>query len=281
MSNSIGGERGGSILGLVPSRLLFDKGLVVSLAAPFRWLFDFALPPRCPACSVIVANPHAFCSECWQKLNFLAGPACSSCDLPLPYATDEMQQCGACLARAPAHAGIKAAVAYGDVARHVALRLKYGGRIGLARIIADQLARYRNSMPDGTLFVPVPLHWSRLWARGFNQSALIAAELVKGSEYRHVPDLLKRTKRTALLRGLSKRDRAKMVAGAFEVHPRWQDTLSKSPVVLVDDIYTSGATSDACVKALKKGGAELVTIFCWARVLPIGLETGDSIDAIP
>ncbi len=249
------------------------------LAAPLRMILDFALPPRCPACSTIVNDPHAFCQECWQKLHFLAGPACALCDLPLPYAADELAQCGACLAQPPRHSGIKAAVSYGDIARNVALRLKYGGRIGLAKIIADALRRHVNGVHMGSILVPVPLHWSRLWWRSFNQSALIASELHKGSDADLVPDLLLRKRRTPLLRGLSPRERSKVVKGAFVLNPKWQDRVKGAHILLVDDVYTSGATTDACVRTLKKAGAASVTILCWARVLPLGLEIDEQREA--
>jgi ComF family protein len=264
---------------------LFDKPDVALshqqiLAAPLRALADFALPPRCPGCSQIVNDPHAFCQTCWQQLDFLAGPACSRCDLPLPFETADGAECAACIASPPRHAGIKAAVAYGDVSRNVALRLKYGGRIGLAKIIADATRRHLSTVPAGALLVPVPLHWTRLWWRSFNQSALIASELHKGSDTRSVPDLLIRKRRTPLLRGLSAKERAKMVTGAFAINPKFQSIVQHAKILLVDDVYTSGATTDACVKVLKKAGAASVTIFCWARVLPAGLETGakDNVD---
>jgi ComF family protein len=243
------------------------------LAAPFRAVLDFALPERCPSCGAIVPSGGAFCGDCWSTLTFLGNPACESCDLPLPYESEDRLQCAACLAKPPRHNGIKAAVAYGDVARDVALKLKYGGRIGLAKMIANQLMRHARDLPDDALLAPVPLHWTRLWTRSFNQSVLIGQEVSQMSGLSHCPDLLRRTKRTTPLGGLSGKERRKMVAGAFDIHPKRIDLVKRRHIVLVDDIYTSGATTDACVRALKKGGAASVMILCWARVLPQGLET--------
>ena len=250
---------------------------MVDFAVPFRAIVDFALPPRCPACSAIVPEPHRFCGTCWQSLDFLAGPCCAGCDLPLPFDPGGDALCGTCLVKRPAHAGIKAAVAYGDIARNVALRLKYGGRIGLARIIADQLARYAPELPHNALLVPVPLHWTRLWARSFNQSALIAQELAQQSGHEHVPDLMLRTRRTQPLRAMAPKERAKTVSGVFAINPRWAEKVSGRAIALVDDVYTSGATTDACVRMLKKQGAASVTIMCWARVLPVGLVRDNSL----
>jgi ComF family protein len=242
------------------------------LTAPFRSIVNFALPERCPSCGVIVPAGGAFCGECWNTLTFLGQPACKSCDLPLPYESDDRLECGACLAKPPRHDGIKAAVAYGDVARDVALKLKYGGRIGLAQMIAQQLQRHMRELPAEALLVPVPLHWTRLWSRSFNQSALIAKEVAQMSGLEHCPDLVIRTRRTTPLGGLSGKQRHKMVAGAFALHPKRVALALARHIILVDDVYTSGATTDACVRVLKKGGAASVTILCWARVLPQGID---------
>jgi len=237
-------------------------------------LIDFALPPRCPSCGVITPEPNRFCSECWQKLHFLTEPSCSTCDLPLPFEPGGSadMQCAACLAQPPRHSGIKAAVAYGDISREIALKLKHGGKIGLARLIAEALRRHLYQLPSEALLVPVPLHWTRLWARRYNQSALIAGELARLSGLEHCPDMLIRTRKTQSLGGLSARERAAMVKNAFVPNRKQQHRLTARPVILVDDVYTSGATADACTKALLKAGAGSVMLFCWARVLPQAME---------
>jgi ComF family protein len=116
---------------------------------------------------------------------------------------------------------------------------------------------------DATLLVPVPLHRWRLWGRGFNQAALIADALSVASGVAHDPLLLRRTKRTPALRGMNPRQRRDAVRAAFTVERR----IEEGHVILVDDVYTSGATADACARALLKAGAGKVTILCWARVL--------------
>ena len=151
-------------------------------------------------------------------------------------------------------------MAYGPVARNVALRLKYGGRLAFATTVARLMARH---LPDdAALLVPVPLHRWRLWGRGFNQAALIASSL---SRLRNVPQnplLLRRTRATPALIGMNPRQRADAVRAAFAVKAK-----VTGHVVLVDDVYTSGATADACTRALRKAGADRVTILAWARVL--------------
>jgi ComF family protein len=257
---------------LVPRKFMSDKCLMQALTLPLKTLVDFALPSRCPACGVITPEQNQFCAGCWQQLHFLAEPSCSTCDLPLSFAGSEDAQCAACLAAPPRHAGIKAAIAYGDIARDIALKLKYGGKIGLAGLIAKLLTRHMADVSGDAILVPVPLHWTRLWRRRYNQSALIAQELARSTGRDHYPDLLVRTRRTMPLGGLSRRQRAATVKGAFAINKRCSEAAKGRAVVLVDDVYTSGATTDACVATLLKAGATKVTIFCWARVLPEALE---------
>jgi len=225
-----------------------------------------ALPPRCPGCGAVVRGDHRFCVDCWGSLNFLGPPWCATCSAPFAIDRGPDAQCAACLDHPPRHAGARAAVAYGPVARTLALRLKYGGRLAFATTAARLMARH---MPgDASLLVPVPLHRWRLWGRGFNQAVLIAGALTRETGVPHDPLVLRRGKRTPALRGMSPRQRREAVRGAFTV----ARPLDGAHVVLVDDVYTSGATADACTRALLKRGAAKVTILCWARVV------GDSFD---
>jgi ComF family protein len=160
-------------------------------------------------------------------------------------------------------------LAYGDVARKVALKLKYGRRIGLARLIAAHMARHvpiegREEM----LIVPVPLHRWRLWWRGFNQSALIGDRLGRLTGVGVNKDILVRMRRTPSLRGLGVRQRRRAVEGAFKVDNGRREVLVERTILLIDDVHTTGSTAQACAKALLRGGARDVHLLCWARALP-------------
>ncbi|AOH85369.1 amidophosphoribosyltransferase [Sphingomonas panacis] len=233
------------------------------LAAPLQFVAGLALPPRCPGCGAVTGEDHRFCATCWGALRFLAPPWCATCQVPFEHEYGISEQCADCLAAPPRHAGVFAAVAYGDIARTVALRLKYGGRIAFAETVGRQMARL---MPAGAdLIVPVPLHRWRLWSRGFNQAALIATSLARASGVPTDPLALRRTRATPMLRGLGVTARARAVKGAFAVSR--PERVAGKAVALVDDIYTSGATTDACTAALLAAGATSVAILCWARVL--------------
>ncbi len=228
---------------------------------------DFALPPRCPGCGSIVEGDHRFCAACWQALDFLGPPACAMCALPLPHDAGDGALCGACHAAPRAFDRAYAAVAYGEVARTVALRLKYGGRPGLARTMAGPMARLVRDAPPDLLVAAVPLHRWRLWSRGYNQALLIARSVAARTGLACVPDLLVRTRATPVLRGLGGTARARTVAGAFAVPQHHRAPIRGRAVLLVDDVFTSGATAEACAKALKRAGAAEVRLLCWARVL--------------
>lgn len=234
------------------------------LKGALRPMVDYALPPRCPGCGAIVGEDFAFCLSCWGGMEFLGAPCCARCGLPFPHDMGEGAECGACMADPPAWDGARAVLAYGDVARTVALRLKYGRRIGMARLIARQMLRHVGD--EEAVIVPVPLHRWRLWQRGFNQSALIADHLGRMTGWPVDKRALQRVKRTAPLRGMNPAQRARTVRGAFALGKG--QALRGRRVLLIDDIHTSGATAAACAKQLKRGGAGQVHLLCWARVLP-------------
>ncbi len=173
--------------------------------------------------------------------------------------------CAACLAVPPEHDGVHAAVAYADIARNVALALKYARRPGVARTIAALLGPRLPPMPDA-LLVPVPLHRWRLWSRGFNQSLAIARALAAESAQTVRGEAMVRTRATPVLRGMTPQQRRHAVKSAFRAIERFDGR----DVVLVDDVYTTGATANACARVLKRAGARRVIVATWARVVADG-----------
>lgn len=233
-----------------------------------RRVVDFALPPRCPGCGLIVQEEHSFCLECWSQLVFLGEPCCARCGLPFEHdGGGSDAECGACLAEPPRFDSARAAVAYGEIPRKVALKLKYGGRPGVAETMARLMARHLQDGGGGALLAPVPLHRWRIWKRGYNQAALIASALSRRSGAPLALDLLERTRATPYLRGMGPRERAATVRGAFRVPARRREALGGRDVILVDDVFTSGATAGACASVLKRAGAKQVSLLSWARVV--------------
>ncbi|MGN6156068.1 MAG: ComF family protein [Sphingomicrobium sp.] len=228
----------------------------------FRSVLDFALPPRCGGCGAIVDDVDSFCADCWRKLEFLQG-GCLRCGLPLQ-ATDA-ETCAACLASPPRLDRIRAAVGYDEISRSIALRLKYGRKTALARTMSRYMRPLVEALPSDALLVPVPLHPPRLWGRGFNKSAIVARELSRRTGLPVAVDALRRTRSTPPLKGMGIRQRRRVVAGAFRANPGAE--LRGRTVVLVDDVFTTGSTANACARVLKRAGAERVDLISWARVI--------------
>jgi len=227
-----------------------------------RQLLDFALPPRCAGCGEIVAEVHSFCPDCWTRIEFLGESGCTTCGLPLE--ATEAEECGVCVAKPPRISRTRSAVAYDEISRSIAIRLKYGRKVALARTMARFMAPLVQR-DDHAILVPVPLHRTRLWQRGFNQSVLVAREIARATGLRSEPSLLRRVKRTPPLKGMNRRQRRKVVAGAFQVEKSLE--LQGRTVVLIDDVLTTGSTANACARALQRAGAKRVELVSWARVI--------------
>ena len=230
-------------------------------------LLDYALPPRCPACGDIVTETQAFCADCWRSIEFLGDPLCRVCGLDLPsQAMGEEAQCGACLAEPPPFDRARAVMRYGEVGRGIAHRLKYSRRVSLARVMAAQMRRLiQLEEGEEAMFVPVPLHRWRIWSRGFNQAALIGRQLSRFTGLPLETGLLKRTVNTPPLHSLGRRKRAQTLKGAFALADGAKDRIRGKTVILIDDIWTTGATASACAQLLKHGGAARVEVICWTR----------------
>lgn len=236
--------------------------------APF---VDLVYPPRCPACGEGTGEQGGLCATCWSDLAIPGNPSCALCQRPFgDSGPAEGAICAPCLGNPPIHDGIAAGTLYTDTSRKLVLALKHGRQIALAPLLARLIAARIVPCEEERLLIPVPLHRWRLWHRGFNQAALLARELEKSGHGLLTVDGLVRTKRTPSLGGMGAKARARALAGAIAV--RRPDAVKGRHILLVDDVLTSGATSTACVKALKRAGAKSVVIACFARVLDEALD---------
>ncbi len=253
-----------SLSGTEPSRL-------TRFAAPFRAAFgavlDVALPPLCPACRELVGG-NGLCASCWSKLSLIAPPYCERLGIPFAYDPGPGVLSMQAIADPPAYHRARAAVRYDEIARALVHSLKYGDRLDLAPTAGRWMARAgRELLQDADALVPVPLHWRRLWARRFNQSAMLAKAISEVSGVPVADNALKRVKVTAQQVGLSQAERASNVQGAFRVPPEGRGEVKGRNLVLIDDVLTSGATADACARALLRAGARRVDVVVFARVV--------------
>jgi ComF family protein len=239
----------------------------MTLSQTFAPLIDLVFPPRCPLCGEGLTAQLGLCATCWSGLAIPGAPNCALCQRPFSEGTADQSVCAPCLAEPPRHDGIAAGTLYNDTSRRLVLAFKYGQRIALAQMMARLIAARMPEAGADWLVVPVPLHRWRLWRRGFNQAALLGGEIARLHGAKLVVDGLERRKPTPSLGGLGRMARARALSGAIAAHPRHAASFRQAKVVLVDDVLTSGATSSACVSALKRAGASKVVVACFARVL--------------
>ena len=213
-----------------------------TLMAGLSPVVDLIYPPRCPLCGAPLAQQGGLCLDCWSQLDLLDGPE-----------TEE---------------DVVAACHYNEISRQIVLKYKHGGRLALSELMAQLMAQklLDRAVVDAPLLVPVPLHRWRLWGRGFNQSALLAKELARLGKGELCVDALVRSKRTPSLGGLGKQARRDALKNAIAATPGREAKLKGRDVIIVDDVYTTGSTSSACVKAAREAGAANVRVACFARV---------------
>lgn len=242
------------------------------LDSPWRGRFQTVLrlvyPPLCLGCGGQVEDEFGLCGPCWRDMRFIGGLVCDLCGTPLPGDDDgHPAQCDECLATVRPWARGRAALLYRDMGRRLILRLKHGDRHDLAVPAGRWMARaVRPILQEGAIVAPIPLHWSRLLRRRYNQAALLSAALSAEIGAEHVPDLLRRVRRTRSLDGLDRRTRFDMLRDGLKVAPRWHAHLAGRPVLLVDDVMTSGATFSAAAQACIAAGAAEICVVSLARV---------------
>ena len=193
------------------------KRAVDALRTVLRTTVDLALPPLCPACREPVEG-RGLCPVCWSKLSFITRPYCERLGIPFVYDPGPGILSMEAIADPPAYHRARAAVRFDDVARALVHGLKYSDRLDLAPMMGHWIGQAgRELLAEADGLIPVPLHWRRLWARRFNQSAMLAAAISKESGVPIAAGALKRVKPTVQQVGLSRTERAQNVQGAFRV----------------------------------------------------------------
>jgi ComF family protein len=226
---------------------------------------DLLLPPRCLKCGIAVTVAHALCPACWRGITFLAAPCCACCGLPFDYELGPEALCGACARELPPYTRARAALRYDEESRRLILAFKHGDRLQLAPALAGWMRRAgAGLLAEAHVIVPVPLHWTRLFARRYNQAAVLAHALAaEGPPV--LADALLRRRRTPSQGKRNAAARRRNVAGAFAVHP--DRSVGGKRVLLIDDVLTTGATVGECARVLKRAGAADVDVLTLARTV--------------
>jgi ComF family protein len=243
----------------------------VGLSRIFPDLLNLIFPPVCPICKTLLGSkgkPPIICPDCHQSIRPVRPPYCPCCGLPYPPGDEEGHLCGPCLKERRYFEVHRTCAIYEGALKEAIHRFKYGGVFPLVSVFADLLypafQRLTRDYPVD-LLVPVPLHTRRLRERGFNQALLLAKELSKRTGIPYEERALKKIKDTPVQITLKKRERRKNLTKAFQVKDR--EAINGKSVMLVDDVYTTGATVNECSRALRTAGAEMVAVITVARAL--------------
>jgi ComF family protein len=228
---------------------------------------DLLFPPLCMSCREPLGIGQGLCPSCWNRIAFLDGPMCDCCGVPFDVDPGEGTRCAGCLARPPAYDRARAIFAYDEHSRGPILALKHADRLDLAPGFARWLERAGRPLLAATdLLVPVPLHRLKLWQRRYNQAAELARLLARIKAKPLAVAVLERSRQTKSQGEMtSAAGRRRNVSGAFRV--RDPERVRGRSILLIDDVLTTGATAEACARALKRAGAAKVEILALARVV--------------
>ena len=246
-------------------RYINEISLGARLKSSASTALDFILPARCPNCSAKITAHGFLCPSCWGDLQPLAAPFCGRCALPFEFAAEDGDECGACLLAPPDFDWARAAVSYEDLGRTLVLRLKHGAASSVVPAMAQMMVGALTGK-TADVIVPVPLHRSRLMARRFNQSQLIAHALAGRLSMSVDCFSLIKKKPTESQGGLNRKARFLNVAASFAVKGGRAPHVAGKDILLVDDVLTTGATASVCARVLKKAGAKSVGVITFARV---------------
>lgn len=226
------------------------------------------LPARCPLTGDVVEMPGLISAAAWGQLDFIVAPLCVCCGLRFDIPVDGDTLCPNCVAAAPAFDRARAVLAYDDASRDMVLAFKHADQTHLVKTFGPWLVRVGAEMlVAADMIVPVPLHRWRLLRRRYNQAGLIAQDLAKRAGVPYRPDILVRGRSTPSQGHLTRAQRFENVSGAFQVPEKLKGQLAGKHIVLVDDVFTTGATVEACAHVLKRAGAASVSVLTLARVI--------------
>jgi ComF family protein len=250
------------------------KSIAISAQKMMKWGVDLILPPRCPVNGDIVDTVGAISPRAWRDLTFVADPKCQCCGIPftIEVITDSDTPndflCADCLSSPRPFDNAKSLLVYNDGCRKMILAFKHGDALHLHTTLAPLLTQLgKDFITEQSVLVPVPLHWRRLVKRRYNQAAVLGMEMSKIAHIPCWPDTLSRIRHTPPQGHKSAKDRHQNVAGAFDINTAYLGKITGKDIILIDDVFTTGATLEECAKVLKAAGAKTVNILTVARVV--------------
>lgn len=245
---------------------MIKKELCEVLKSVERNLLGILYPPRCPLCDGVldIANYSGICSSCDKEIEFVREPYCKMCGKPIENEIEEL--CEDCKKRRFSFEYGRAVFVYNYSMKNAVARFKYSGRCEYAEYFASQAVRmygkWINKISPDAL-IPVPIHKSRYRQRGYNQAQVIAKSIGEKLGIPVVSNLIVRVKQTIPQKELSVIERRKNLYGAFSIVEEMKELYHELKcVIMIDDIYTTGSTIEACADVLKDSGISKVYFLC-------------------
>ena len=221
-------------------------------------LINYIFPPKCFSCKEEVIDFLGLCVNCWPKLNFITSPFCKICSYPFEIGNMGLNLCNRCRKIEPSYSNIFSLLKFDSFSKRLVYNFKYYDQTNLAKFFAYLLySKYKKNIKQHDILIPVPMHKiKKLW-RLYNQADLLAVELSKISKIKVEHSLIKKNKLAKSQTSLNKAQRSLNIAGTFSLNGK---NISKKSCLIVDDVFTTGATAEEISKLLKLNGASKISI---------------------
>jgi ComF family protein len=234
-------------------------------------ILNVFFPNHCLNCENIINEEALFCAVCWGKLQFITDPKCKICSYPFEIeliGKSSSLPCASCIKDPPHFDKVITIFRYNEIIKKVISDLKYRDQTFIAKKISKLIFnKIKPELDNIDIITIVPLHLNKLKKRKFNQVAMISKEIIKFDSKKYIPNLLFRTKETKTQVKLTQKQRQANIKKAFMVNRKHQDAILDKTILLIDDVMTSGATIEACAKALKKRKVKKIIVLTLAKTV--------------
>lgn len=220
---------------------------------------NFILPHRCISCSELTEQGDGLCAACFGKLNFISSPYCRICGFPFEFDMEEKYECGKCIADPPKYELARSLFSFDPYSKKLIHGFKYNDQTSNAQLFSKLLfSRYKEDFKDIDLIAPVPMNRFKRIFRNYNPPQILGEQLAKLFKRAHIPDLLVKSKWTKPQTSLSQSQRKENLSGSLHINKKYN--IKGTAILLVDDMRTTGVTSNTCSSILKRAGAKSVKL---------------------